>query len=61
MALSIGWGMLLALIFKWIDNYCGWCNIKGGYDFPVLEMVLLGVMISISYSGLSFGRHFFLL
>lgn len=49
-ALSIGWGMAIALVCKWIDNYCGWLNPKGGYAFPALEMVLLFVMVSIASS-----------
>jgi hypothetical protein len=61
MALSIGWGMILALLCKWLDSHCGCCNLKGGYDFPVLEMGMLGVMVVISYSELTFGGNLYLL
>lgn len=52
---SISWGMLFALILKYIDSFVGICNVVGHYPFPVMELFIVSYILYISYQISTFS------
>ncbi len=55
---SISWGMLFALILKYIDSYIGLCNVAGYYPFPLIELFILSFNLYISYQISTFSYNY---
>jgi hypothetical protein len=46
---AMGWGMLLALLLKYLDSKAGLLNIRNGYEFPWMELTIVAFTVYISY------------
>ena len=52
----MAWGMLLALLLRYIDSKIGWVNAKSSLLFPVMEGFILSFVLNISYELQDFGN-----